>query len=156
MVNEAYLQYGSNIAHSKGELDDMEKETKFDIDEKFAAKINSIEVDKKDPWAKAIKKACFANDKWYLKFWKWIKGLFGCKPKKVRTIPVEPELNAEFDFQEWLIDRRDKIIKAIKEDGKDRNTITCPICYKDREYYIASGNKHIHSKCEYCGITITQ
>ncbi len=136
------------------ELDAMEKSMKFDLDENFAKKINSITIDKKDPWAKAIKKACFP--KWYVRFWQWIKGLFGVKPKSVPIPPIEVKMNEEFDFQEWVIGRRDEIMEAIRKDGKDKNTITCPICYKEREYELVSTDKQIHSFCDGCGISITQ
>ena len=137
------------------EMKQMQEDMKFDIDEKFAEKIDSYRINKKNPWTKAIKKACFVNDKWYHRLWKWVKGLFGVKPKKA-TRPQDVEINPDFDFQSWVLERHDIIIKAIKEDGKDKNTITCPICYNEREYYLAPGNKHIHSNCEYCGIRITQ
>lgn len=116
--------------------------------------------------------------KWYARLWDWVKGFFvkqktmddfkqyepgEDKPweSKINTTPrrisgPNVELNEEFDFQEWVFERRDRILKAIKEDGKEENTITCPVCYKDREYYIAKGNKHIHSSCKGCGITLMQ
>lgn len=156
MANEEYLQYGDNLAHSKGELNDMEKGMKFDIDDTFAKKIDSFKIDPNDEWGKAIKKACFTKDKWYIRFWKWVKGLFGCKPKNVYTRPADVEMNEEFDFQKWVLEKNDKIIEAIKKDGKDSNEIICPVCYKTREYYLAPGNKHIHSNCNGCGIRITQ
>ena len=133
----------------------MKKDMKFDIDEAFAAKISSIKIDKKDPWGKAIRKACF-TEKWYSRLWEWIKGLFGHKIKKTLTRPMEVEMNKDFDFQEWVIARRDKIIKAIKKDGKDKNTITCPICYKDRKHSLVPTDKQIHSLCAGCGINITR
>lgn len=111
-------------------------------------------------------------EKWYVKLWDWVKGFF-VKPKNMddfkkyepgESEPTPPlrvvsgpnvELNEEFDFREWLLERNDRIIKAIKEDGKEENTITCPVCYDKRQYYIAT-NGHIHSNCEKCGIRITQ
>ena len=151
MIDERPLQHGDT--HSDAECEKMLEEMKFDIDGSFAKKINSIQIDKKDPWAKAINKACFP--KWYTRFWQWVKGLFGYKPKNILINPAV-EMNEYFDFQEWVISRRDKIIKAINSDGREKNTIICPICYKQREYYLATGSRHIHSHCKGCGISITQ
>lgn len=107
--------------------------------------------------------------RWYEKIWDWIKAIFAKKQKTINDfkeyVPAQSkpvssympdvQINEDFDFQEWVIERKDRIINAIKEDGQEENTITCPICYDERQYYVAS-NGHIHSSCNKCQIRIAQ
>lgn len=108
--------------------------------------------------------------KWYVKFWEWVKGFFvkqrtmedfkkQYKPAS-KTVPVPKrdlcprvEINENFDFQEWVVERHERIKKAIKEDGKEENTITCPVCYKERIYCVMESGA-IRSTCQGCGINM--
>lgn len=142
----------NNIHYTDSELDEMQKDMKFDLDETFADKISSIKVDRKDPFAKYIRKYMLRKERWYHRLWDWIKGLFGLKKKELEEGVV---MNENFDFNEWRDEQVEKVISSIKKDGKTKNTITCPLCYSNRDYYIAS-NGHIHTSCIKCGISVNQ
>ena len=161
----------------------IQEDTVVKIDVPFARYISNIKVDPNDVFSAAIGRALRGKltqaeiaicdgvvvkpEKWYVKVWNWIKGLFvkpkptsgfGDYPQAINASPSHRgvEINRSFDFQKWLLEKNSTIIKAIKEDGQEENIITCPIRYEQREYYIAD-NGHIHSSCEQgCRISVTQ
>ena len=84
--------------------------------------------------------------KWYTRLWDWVKRFFvkqrtmddfkqygpgEDKPweSKIHTPPrrsskPDVQLNKDFDFQEWVLERHERIKKAIKEDGKEEKQNT--------------------------------
>jgi len=87
-------------------------------------------------------------EKWFMRLWNWVKGLFKSKEAEV-------ENNEDFDFEEWTIEMSKKIIKSIREDGKADGEITCPVCFKKRFYAIME-DEHIRTNCEGCRIELVQ
>jgi hypothetical protein len=105
--------------------------------------------------------------RWYEKLWKWFKGLFAKKqesnpmsePVRQKVVEDGVFINNDFDMADWVSEQNIKIDKAIRihsEGKKDvEGEVVCPVCFKNRRYYVAS-NGHARTSCDGCNVSTLQ
>ena len=157
-------------------IEDREEKLKLKIDEDFARLIASF-GGPKTSWDRQIAAAVKGEptpqirydeptkiekrQKWYVRFWGWIKRFFGFKEKESNPMaePIVPKIayhegvrvDPNFDMDKWLTESLSKVDKAVKEDGKADGEILCPICFNKRLYAVMDDGV-IKTSCDTCRI----